>query len=184
MVNKIVTWIVGLALAAGAVVVTVFIPTDGEGSEQFVVKGEIGTRAEGRNLAATVLDIRLAEAIAAEDWRDESNWLVVDLSAEAVVSQSSGLLDVATLRIGDRTFTAVERGPLNVNLLNTQLIPGVARTGSLFFELPDDALDGMAEMRLATGGTWGDSVLQLNFDLAEVERTETITLAEVDWSAP
>lgn len=185
MVNRALAWVAGIALAAGAGIVTVFIPADDAGADLFLVRAEIGERAEGRNIAATVHDVRLAEEITADDWHAAGNWLVVDLSAEAVTSQTSGILSEATLLIGDRVFTAVERGPLGVNLLDTQLIPGVARSGNLIFELPDDALASAGLLRLATGGgTWGDTILQVQIDLAEAERAGTVALAEVGWAAP
>ncbi|MBO9627588.1 MAG: hypothetical protein J7484_14605 [Microbacterium sp.] len=177
-------WGLAVALVAGAWAVTVLAPSDNAGADAFTMRTTVGERVEGRNIAATVLDVRAARSIVSESgWRADGTWLLVDLSADAGVSQSQGLLTTATLRIGERTFSASERGPDEMSIYREQLVPGVPMTGSLLFELPDDALVGHGTLRFATSTKpWGDSIVELDIDLDALHVTPEITVADTGWA--
>jgi len=186
-VKTAMTWLLAIALLGGAWAVTLLAPSDDAGRDAFVTEVAPGERGVGRNIAATVTDVRAASSITAESgWHAEGHWLVVDLTAEATASQSSGILGAATLRIGDRTFSATERGPDEMTLYRTQLVPGVPQHGSLLFELPDTALHGIGVLRLSTGygDPWGDSVLEIPIDLDAVEHAGAVTVDDKGWAKP
>lgn len=179
-------WATAAILVAGAWTLTLLAPADDAGDEAFVTTMTIGQPAAGRNIAATVSTVRATDTITAADgWTADGTWVVVDLSAEAMSSQSAGYLRGATLTIGDRTFSATERGPDEMTLLGSQLVPGVPLSGSLMFEVPDDALDGTARLRLATSTSpWGDTILEMTIDLEALERVDEILVADVEWTNP
>lgn len=184
--KTVLRWALAAVLVAAAWAVTLVAPSDDAGRDAFVTPMTQGERATGRNIAATVTDVRTADAVASADgWTAEGNWLVVDLDAEAVVDQPSGYLRGAVLLIGDRTFSASTRGPDEMTLLDAQLVPGVPTSGSLMFELPDDALQSTGVLRLSASRTsWGDTILELPVDLAAAPHLDVIDVADREWTNP
>jgi hypothetical protein len=179
-------WVIAIALVAGAWGITLLAPDENAGGDAFIIDMSLGEHAVGRNIAATVLDVRAASTVTGDaGWEATGTWLVVDVSIEAVASQQGGFFADATLQIGDRTFSASERGPDDMTIYRTPLVPGVPQTGSLLFELPEDALTGTATLLMATGySTWGDSMLRLQFDLDAVERVDSVDVEDVTWTNP
>lgn len=184
--NAPLKWSIAAALVAAAWGVTLLAPTEDAAGDAFVTDATIGERTEGRNIAATVWSAQVASTVSDESgWQAQGTWLVVEVSAEAVASQPTGLLAGATLQIGERTFSASERGPEPMTIYRTQLVPGVSRTGSLLFELPEDALHGTGILLLSTGYlSWGDTILRLELDLDSLERVSSLTVADVEWTTP
>lgn len=178
-------WALALVMIAAAWSVTVLTPADDAGSDAFVTDVAAGERGSGRNIAATVGAVTIAKSVTAESgWNATGNWVVIEVTAEASSDQVHGLLSLATLKIGDRTYSASERGPDEMTLYRTQLVPGVPQTGSLLFEVPENALRGSGILRLATSTTpWGDSILQVNIDLDAADRVGSTQIADVDWAA-
>lgn len=179
-------WIVAAALVAGAWAVTAFTPDDDAGADAFTLTASIGEHVGGRNIAVTVLSVRAAHGIESESgWSADGTWVVVDMSAEAVVSQADGLLSTATLRLGERTFSATERGPDEMSLYRTPLVPGVPKSGSVAFEVPDDALAESGVLRLSTSSRpWGDTVIEVPVDLSRVDVAPVIEVADTGWTRP
>lgn len=185
--KTVLTWLIAVVLLAGAWAVTLLAPSEDPGRDAFVTGVPIGERGVGRNIAATVTGVRAASTISSESgWRADGDWLIIEVTAEARADQSTGILGTAVLRIGDRTFTASERGPDEMSIYRTQLVPGVPQTGSLLFELPRDALHGIATLRLSTGYAepWGDSVLEIPIDLDAVESAGAVTVSDKGWAVP
>lgn len=185
-VKTVLAWALAVVLVGAAWAVTLIAPSDDAGRDTFVTTMTDGERGAGRNIAATVTQVRTTDAVASEDdWSAEGNWLVVDLAAEAVVDQPSGYLRGAILIIGDRTFSASTRGPDAMTLLDAQLVPGVPTSGSLMFELPDDAFESAGVLRLSTSTTaWGDSILELPIDLAAAPHVDEIVVTDREWTNP
>lgn len=178
-------WALALVLVAAAWGVAVVTPSDDAGAEAFVTDAGVGERGSGRNIAATVGAVTIAKSVTAQSgWHATGTWVVIEITAEASSDQVHGLLSLATLKIGDRTYSASERGPDEMTLYRTQLVPGVPRSGSILFEVPDDALHGTGILRLATSSTpWGDTILQVHVDLDSADRVEEIDIADVEWAA-
>lgn len=175
------TWAVGAALVAAAWGVAAITPTEASSEDPFPVTVAVGERGEGRNIAVTVDDIRRAESVSAGEWNAEGNWVVVDLDAEAVVSEFGTLLTLATLEIDGRTFSASERPD---SLLRGPLAVGIPRSGSVAFELADDVDSGEAVV------TFGldtdprlDSLIVLRVDLGAIEVEPDAALRTTEWSA-
>ena len=175
------SWAVGAALVAAAWGVAAFTPPEEAAEDPFPVAVDVGERGEGRNIAITVEDIRRAESVSAGEWSADGNWVVVDLDAEAVVSEFGTLLTLATLEVDGRTFSASERPD---SLLRGPLAVGIPRSGSVAFELADDVDSGEAVV------TFGldtdprlDSLIVLKVDLGAIDVEPDAALRSTEWSA-
>jgi len=188
---RAVPWFVSGALLVAAWFVAGATP-DGEEriTEPFPVAAEIGTPAVGRNLGVTVTDARLADRVTFGGWYAEGTWLVLDLEAWVVHTESPGALSAATLTVGDRVFRASERAQgydSSASLFSTGLSLAVPQSGSIAFELPADiAADAdAAVVRLAIETEFlGDSVIELPVDISAVERVDELELAATEWITP
>lgn len=185
MKKHVLIWVATAALIACAWMVSKITLPDDAPDAPFPVIARIGEPASTRSLVATVTDVRLAERVTdAKGWSAEGTWLVVDLEAESVLTQELSTLAVTELVIGDRTFTATERG---TTFRQQRLVTGVPRSGSLAFELPDDVGDDRATLRLAAPGAGGtevlrDGVIELPVDLGELSVEDEVLLAENGWA--
>lgn len=170
-----------LLLACAWAVNAVSLPF-GSAEASFPNRTAVGQTATIRNLSLVVTDVHAARSITdATGWSADGTWLVVDVDAAAVESQYGSALAFAELTIGDRTFSATERG---ASLFRSgALVPGVMRHGSLAFELPSDALAGTAELRLAnTLRVEDDGVIEVPIDLDGLAVQDSVTLAETGWT--
>ena len=175
------TWAIGGALIVAAWGVALITPPEDAFERPFPVTVDVGERGEGRNIAITVHDVRRAEAASAGEWTAEGNWVVVDLDAEAVMSEFGTLLSLATLEVDGRTYAASERpdslrrGPLSV---------GIPRSGSLAFELADDIepADAVLTFGLDTDPRL-DSLIVVPVDLREIDVESDAELQPTEWSS-
>jgi hypothetical protein len=175
------TWAVGAALVAAAWGVAAITPPDGAEESPFVVSAEVGERATGRNIAVTVHDVTRSESVRSGDWSADGNWIVVDLDAEAVVSEFGALLELATLEVNGRTFGASERPD---SLLRAPLAVGVPVSGSLAFELPADVDGGAAVLSLGeTADPRLDSVVEIDLVLDALVVEDAVELVPVEFAA-
>lgn len=182
--KRLLPWLLTAALLAGAWgIVEVTLPDDAA-SAPFVTSAAIGEPAAARDLAVTVTDVRAAREVTdTAGWSADGTWLIVDLDAAAVVSAQGATLGLAELRIGELTFSATDRG---TTFWRQRLVPGVARSGSLAFELPADALSGPAVLRL--GNPTGradiplDGVIEVPLDLDDVVLVPRAELNENGWA--
>ncbi|MDQ0894305.1 hypothetical protein [Agromyces ramosus] len=174
----------GAALVVAAWGVAAVTPGDEAAEQPFAVAATVGERAAGRNLAATITGLRGAEAVTNDGWRAEGSWLLVDLEAEAVLSERGTLLSLATLDVGGRSYRASERPP--ASLFRSSLAIGLPHSGTLAFELPAGAFtasegdDAVLRLGLHEDPRL-DSVIELRLDLAEVEVDDEAELAPVVW---
>ncbi len=179
--NRVATWGIGAALVAAAWGVAVITPAEDAEEAPFPVAVEVGDRGVGRNVAITVTDVHRAESISAGEWSAEGNWVVVDLEAEAVVSEFGALLALATLEVDGRTFRASERPE---SLLRGSLSVGIPQSGSLAFELPDGVTGGSGMLRLGVAPDPRlDSVITLAIDLDDVPVERAAELQPTEWSS-
>ena len=179
MMKKWLPWVATFVLLIGAWFVQLLTPSDDAASEPFIVATVVGSEAVGREIVVTVLDVRAASAVTSSNgWSAEGTWLLVDLKAEAVRNDS--LLKGATLTIGDREFRASERMD---SIFSTKLVPGIPRTGTIAFELPDDALTGTGILHLSpSGDTRLDSVIELTIPLDELTISAEESVHDTEWA--
>lgn len=181
MKTIVLPWLLTAVLLVGAwALVKITLPV-GSAQESFVTVTTLDEEASARNFAVTVTDVRAARTVIdAEGWSTEGTWLVVDLEAAAQVKQEGASLRLATLIIGERTFSATERG---TTFYREGLVTGVPRSGSLAFELPDDVLGEVATLRLgATGNPVLDGVVEMKIDLAALPVESEVSLQENGWA--
>ena len=185
MRKHVLVWAATAALLACAWGVSKLTPSDDAASAPFPEIASIDEPASTRNLTVTVTDVRLADRVTdAKGWSADGTWLVVDLAAASRVTQDLSTLRLAELTVGDRTFSATDRG---TTFFKQALVTGVPRSGSLAFELPDDVTDDQAVLRLGIPGGGSadvqlDGVIDLPLDLAELTTEPEVLLAENGWT--
>ncbi|MEI3848831.1 MULTISPECIES: hypothetical protein [unclassified Microbacterium] len=186
------SWAITAALLAVGGVVVALTPPEHAGEEPFPVVVEIGERGVGRNIDVTVHDVRRVRELSEPPddtsylprtpWTATGNWVVVDLDAAAVVQQVGAQLGGAFLEIDGRTYQATERPE---SLYRIPLVPGVPRSGSVAFELPDGLSPGRAV--LAFSATWDprvDSQIRVPIDLSDVSVQDSGVLRPSEWATP
>lgn len=174
-------WTLAIALMVGAWFIQLVTPDENAHERSFVVEATMGERAEGRNIAATVLDIRRAASVSTASWGAvDGNWVLVDLSTSSRISPAT--LGAVSLIVGERTFSASER-PADLDIYKHQLVADIAVTGSVAFELPADLTDGDATIRLSLiEDIRLDSVITYSFDLGEISVEPEAALLPIEWS--
>lgn len=170
----------GLLLVAGWFVVGA-TPTRGDVTAPFELEASLNEWAAGRNLTAQVIEVRFADSIDDGLWHAEGNWLVFTLDVAAVVDQTNAGLYLTELIVDGVQYDATER--TTMTLRNEPLSPGLAVRGELAFELPDDVVDGPAQLRLAAASDPQlDSIIVIDVDLSQLDRLDQIELNPVTWS--
>ncbi|MFE6735131.1 hypothetical protein [Microbacterium sp. NPDC057650] len=173
-------WVLSILLVIAAWFLTQIKQPEDAVYESFVTSTTVGEHAQARNLSVTVTEVRGGRAVVDErGWRAEGTWLVVDIDAAAVQTPVNTRL-VARLRIGDRLFSATERG---TTARDMGLFTGVPRHGSLAFELPEGAIAGPATLILSrTTDDAPDGVIEVALDLDDVTIRNEVTLDEIGWA--
>lgn len=180
--NRWVTAAVGAVMVVAAWGVALVTPSDDDVVGPFSVQLALGEHAAGRNLGVTLEHVRRAASVSTDTWSAEGNWVVVDLSAEAIVDEFGASLRLATLTVGDTTYQASERP---ASFFEQSLAVGIPRSGSLAFELPEKLPAGHAVLTLALNtDTRLDSAFTYDFDLAAVAVEPEAQLLETGWGAP
>lgn len=174
-------WIAGIALVAAAAAVGGLELDESQTQAPFEVRAAVGERAEGRDIAVTVADVRAADHVSdGRGWEADGTWVVVDLEVEAVRSERGALLGLAMLDLGDRRIEASERPE---SLLDTSLAVGLPRSGSLAFELPPGARTGTATLRIGRSAEVRlDSLIALEMDLDALEAVAETELLPTGWA--
>ena len=172
-------WTIGAGLVVAAWGVAALTPPEEAREAPFPVRAVIGEPASGRNIETTIADVRRADRVTAGAWSADGNWVVVDLTVEAVMTEPASLA-LATLTIGDRVFSASERPK---SLAQSALAVGIPLSGSLAFELPTDADQGEGTLSLALhGDSRLDSVIELPIDLGALPHPPSIELEPTGWT--
>lgn len=185
MKKHVLIWLATVALLVCAWGVSKATLPDDAPNAPFPTVAKIGEEASTRNLVATVTDVRLADRVTdAKGWSADGTWLVVDLEAASGVTQDLSSSRLAELTIGDRTFSATDRG---TSFVDQRLVTGVPRSGSLAFELPDDVTGDRATLRLGMPGSGlgevlRDTVIDLPIDLAALPVEAEVLLDENGWA--
>ena len=174
-------WALSLALVVAAWGLTQVQQPEDAPYESFVSRSTVGAPAATRNLAVTVTRVRAAHAVSdGKGWHADGTWLVVDLDAAAVEDQFGALLATADLHLGDRIYSATERGDTAKGMV---LITGVPRHGSIAFEVPEGSLEGAATLEFASDySTTADGVIQVDVDLDDVPLQNEAELDPMGWA--
>lgn len=177
-----------LALLVGAWFVARATPdVEARLAEQFPVAAEVGQKVEGRNIGITIDHLTLADRLRTDRWQAEGTWLVVDLDAWAVLTESPAALQSLTLQIGERTYTASERpdaATTNSTLRRAGLYVQHPRSGTVVFELPDDVGEARGILRLSLFDDPADSVIEVPIDFGALDHEAEIALPAVEWATP
>lgn len=175
--------VAGAALVVAAWGLSAVTPSETAAEEPFVVSANIGDRASGRNISVTFTDLRAAEAVTNDGWHADGSWLLVDLEVEALRSEEGTLLSFATLDVGGRSYRASERPP--ESLFGSQLAIDLPHSGSLAFELPATAFEASRAQSVLRLGLESDprldSLIELRFDLADLEVETEAELDPIMW---
>jgi len=184
-----------VANGAGLVVILVIAgvvahttPNDEQQQAPLPVRGQVGETLSGRNIAATVDAVRVAESVEASNgWAGPTAgvWVVVDASVEANVTES--IFGYARLKVGDVTYSASTR-PDRATIAATGLSVGIPWTGPLMFELPRPLVSGdasrTAELQLAVDADpRADSMLVMPVDLSAIEIEKVVETERPVWGA-
>lgn len=185
MKKHVLVWLLTATLLAGAWGLSKVTLPDDAAIAPFPHAAQLGEETATRNLVVTVTDVRRADRVSdARGWSAEGTWLVVDLEAASAVTQDLSTLALAELTIGERTFSATDRGS---TFYRQSLVTGVPRSGSLAFELPADVTGDLATLRLGLpGGRIGevllDDVIDLRIDLGALTPEPEVLLTENGWA--
>jgi hypothetical protein len=181
--------LVAVLVAAGFVSHTA--PTAAFWQSPIPVTGALGDEVTGRNIQATVTEVRAADSVTASTgWVGETTgvWVVIDVSVATVVTDYGTLLGTAQLRIGDRVYSASGRPGLGT-LADQPLYTGLPSTGPLMFEVPRDILSSpeaeVAEVQLAIDSDPRvDSMIVVSVDLTRLDIEASIETDEPVWGEP
>ena len=176
---------VALLVAAGYV--TQSTPTNDEWQSPIAVSAEVGESAAGRNIEATVTDVRVARSVATSNgWSGLTSgiWVVVDATVAAVVEDGVPL-GTAQLQIGSVAYSATLRAESST-LADATLSTGIPLTGSLAFEIPEAVLTSAeaadTDIHLAiSADPRSDSMIVVPVDLTAVDIEDAITLDTPEW---
>lgn len=161
------SWIGGVALLLLAAGVAAVIPTDAATEAPFRTELITGEKVETRAIAATLLDVRLADVAELDGWSASGTWLVIDVEIEATREEES-LYYVHLEQTDGTKFRASERPE---SLLDERLSPGLPLRGSVAFELPKHMRDESVRVDFGTmlADARADGLLSLEVDLASLE---------------
>lgn len=188
MITRVVPWIIAGALLVGAGVVVALEPSEQLAQGPFVVDVGIDEQGSGRNIEATIHDVRVAEQVeldTSEGWTGETEgvWVVADVTAQSILD-SAGVQGF--LLVGDYEFRGSERLDTD-GLESAVLSPGIPVTGALVFEIPRDLLAQAHSARVMVGlsADWRlDSIIATTVDLSSLTVAASTPVSPVNRVAP
>ncbi|WP_203136563.1 hypothetical protein [Microbacterium sp. JZ31] len=186
--SRAATWLTALGIAIAACVVNALTPhahlaySTATHEMPFDVPMAIGETTHGRTFSARPTAVRSAHTIETDDEeRFEGTFLIVDLMLDATGAEAPTLLQGVQLETDGRTYFPVPRIP--GTLESATLRAGLPVTGSLVFELPEDGIQGRAQLRLSKDVvTRFDDRLVLDIDLGAVEVAPVETVERSGWA--
>lgn len=145
-VIRVITAIVLLALASLAFTLA---PNEEQRQAPMETTIEVGGTGMGRNIEATVHDVRLAEVAETDSydpWIGETDgvWIIVDAT---VASGVSPVLMQSWLTVDGLTYDASGR-PEDDTIVGSFISPGIPRSGSVLFEVPLDIVESSTPVRI------------------------------------
>jgi hypothetical protein len=179
--------LVGVLIVAGLVAHSA--PTDAQWQAAIPVSGELGERVQGRNIAATVDRVRVADSVVASNgWAGATTgvWVVVDVTMESVVDDFGASVGTAQLAVGDTTYSASSRPDLG-SIEGGSLSTGIPTSGPLMFEVPRALLDDPAARRAVVqlavnSDPRSDSIVEVPVDLTALPVDDEIETDAPGWA--
>lgn len=159
---------------AAAAIVWQNLPTPPDITGPFDVYGEAGQRTAGRDIAATVTDVRVSPLV--NSVAPAGVWMVVEATLEAPVSTG---LPRSDLIVGPNTYAPTDRFFLET--LRDDVSPGIEQRGSWVFDVAPALVEpGSSEpvrLRVWTGyDEQLDSRLIIDIPRADIRRARAVTL--------
>ena len=181
--TRLVSWVVAIGILVLAGVVVALEPPEQAEQGPFVVDVAQGSLGTGRNIEATISNVRLANVVELDEfdgWRGETDgvWVVADVTVATRV-EPAGL--TSFLLIDDLEFRGSDR--MNTDGIESwTLTTAIPTAGSVLFEIPAELAQNAtaARVMLATNGDWRlDSVISTTVDLSAlaVDPTAVVPLA-------
>lgn len=179
--KRFVPWAIAIALLLAAWLVQLNAVDEYAYQQPFVTTVELGEQGTGRNIAVTVTEVKRATTISDDSgFTATGTWVVVDLSAEAVHSQERATMRYATLEVGGFEYSASERP---TSFIDTALVPGVPKSGSLTFEVAPESLTGPLVFSFALDTiTLLDSIVEVRVDESQLQTVTHAVLAPTGWA--
>ncbi|HEV7948716.1 MAG TPA: hypothetical protein VGP24_03010 [Glaciihabitans sp.] len=176
------------AILATAWVVKETAPGEEQWQAGMPVAGAIGDTLTGRNIEATVHEVRIAESVTASTgWAGPTTgiWVVAEISVAAVVDDIGIGLGTAELAIGDVVYSASDR-PADGTIIGESMTTGLALTGPIMFEISTELLDTAdathATLRFAqSSDSRLDSLIVVPVDLRALDIAKSIETDEPVW---
>jgi hypothetical protein len=164
-------------------------PNDELWQSPITVAGAPGERISGRNIAASVDEVRAADSVRTSNgWAGETSgvWVVVDVTVESVVDDYGAQLGFAHLVVGDTRYSTSRR-PVTGTVAGASLTTGIPISGPLVFEVPRELLSEPAardaHVQLALDNDPRvDSLIEVPVDLTALTIQPEIESVDPDWS--
>lgn len=149
MTSTVVRVIAAIVLLALASLAFTLAPNEEQRQAPMETTIEVGGTGMGRNIEATVHDVRLAEVAQTdtfEPWIGETNgvWVIVDAT---VASGVNPVLMQAWLTVDGLTYDASGR-PEDASIVGDFISPGIPRSGSVLFEIPREIAESSTPVRI------------------------------------
>ncbi len=187
MIARVLPWIIAAALLVGAGLVVALEPSEQLAQGPFVVDVSLGEQGIGRNIEATIHDVRVAGRVelTSDGWTGatEGVWVVADVTAQSLLD-SAGVQGF--LLVGDDEFRGSERLDTD-GLESAVLSPGIPVTGTLVFEIPRELLAQAHSARVMVGLSpdWRlDSIIATTVDLSSLTVAASTSVSPVERIAP
>lgn len=186
--TRAVTWLVAVGILVLGGVVVALEPPEQLRQGPFVSEVVLDEAGVGRNIEASIHDVRLAEVVELDEfegWRGttEGVWVVATVTAQTRVEAA---LPTSFLLIDGLEYRGSER--LGVDGLESwQLLPGMPTTGVVLFEIPRRLAERTTDARLFIGlnADWRlDSVIGTTVDLSALVPEAIVTVQSAAREAP
>jgi hypothetical protein len=186
--TRLVSWVIAIGILVLAGVVVALEPPEQAEQGPFVVDVAQDALGVGRNIEATISNVRLANVVELDEidgWRGETEgvWVVADVTA-ATRANPTGLSSF--LLIDDLEFRGSDRMGTD-GIESWILATGIPTTGTVLFEIPLELAERTtaARVMVGTSGDWRlDSVISTTVDLSALAVDSTAVVAPTARRAP
>lgn len=149
MTRKVLNVVVAIALIALASLAFTLAPNEAQRQAPVEINVGLGETGSGRNIVATVHDVRLArqaETDSYDPWIGKTTgvWVVVDATVSSGVDPA---LLKAWLTVDGLTYQASGR-PQDDTIAGSSISPGIPLSGSLAFEVPLEIAQSSEPVRI------------------------------------
>lgn len=180
--------VLALALLGLASLVFTLAPTEEQRQAPMEINVDIGETGLGRNIEATVHDVRLAQVAETDSydpWVGETNgvWVVLDATVASGVNPT---LLKSWLTVDGLTYQASGR-PGDDTIVGSFISPGVPRSGSVLFEIPRDIAQSSHPVRITFASSSDarlDSTIVVTVRLDELDVEPSAILWENELGGP